>query len=550
MCGIPSGRMTAGRWKLVVAAFAMCMLGAAGVSAQTGPRLLVMPFENTTRDARVFWLGEASAVLVTDDLNTLGASAITRDERRAAFQRLQVPPAAVLTDATVIRIGQIVGAARVVVGTLQLEGDTLVIQMRSLAVEAGRIQNSVSERGPISDLFKICERLARSLVPPSPLPSQEIQAAHPPLTAFEQYIKGLLALTPPTAIGYLNAALKIHAGFDRARLALWDVYADQDADDRALQAVQPVPASSPWYREARFRAGLSQLRLKRLDEAFATFKALADARPTAHALNNVGVVQMKRSAMSQGGEPTLYFNKAAEADRTDPDYFFNLGYAYWMARDVQAAIYWLREAVRRDPTDGDAHFVLGAALAAAGHAGEASREKELARRLSSIYMEWEKRPGTDAVPRGLERIKNDVELPRASRVEDALAASGQRDQRGLAEFYLDRGRRLYKQESDRDALAELNRALFLSPYLAEAHLLVGRIHLRGGRFAQAVDALKISIWSSDSAEAHAVLAEAYLGAKDETSARTEAQRALALDPALESARRTLETIDARKTRSR
>ena len=40
-----------------------------------------------------------------------------------AFERLQVPPAAALTDATVIRIGQLVGAARVVVGSLQLEDD-------------------------------------------------------------------------------------------------------------------------------------------------------------------------------------------------------------------------------------------------------------------------------------------------------------------------------------------------------------------------------------------------------------------------------------------
>jgi len=183
------------------------------------------------------------------------------------------------------------------------------------------------------------------------------------------------------------------------------VYADQDAHDRALLAVQPIAASSPWYRPARFRAGLSQLRLKRPDDAFATFKSLADARPTPHAWNNLGVAQMRRTVTPQGGEPTFYFNKAAEADRTDPDYFFNLGYAYWMARDAQAAIYWLREALRRDPTDGDAHFVLGTALAAAGHAAEANREKELARRLSSTYVEWEKRPGTDAVPRGLERVK-------------------------------------------------------------------------------------------------------------------------------------------------
>src|SRR5439155_1038635 len=95
----------------------------------------------------------------------------------------------------------------------------------------------------------------------------------------------------------------------------------------------------------------------------------------------------RRSAIGtpQTGVATYYFHKAAESDPDDPDYFFNLGYGYWQDRDTQAAIYWLREAVRRNPADGDAHFVLGASLAAAGRSGEAAREKELARRLSSTY---------------------------------------------------------------------------------------------------------------------------------------------------------------------
>src|SRR5438093_13652035 len=72
-------------------------------AAQTRPRMLVMPFDNIRRDASIVWLGEASAVLLADDLNALGAAAITREERRQAFERLQVPASAMLTDATVIR---------------------------------------------------------------------------------------------------------------------------------------------------------------------------------------------------------------------------------------------------------------------------------------------------------------------------------------------------------------------------------------------------------------------------------------------------------------
>jgi tetratricopeptide (TPR) repeat protein len=529
-------------WQTAILAATLAVSSTGGAAAQTAPRLLVMPFENTTRDARIFWLGEAAAVLLSDDLNALGIPAITREERRAAFERLQVPPAAVLTDATIIRIGELVGASRVIVGSLQLEDETLVMTARSFSLDAGRIQSHVSERGPASELFAICDRLARGLAPSPQGPSVPMPRKDPPLSAFENYIKGLLAVTPSTAINYLNTALQIDPTMDRVRLALWDAYETQGAHDRALAAVTPVPSGSAWFRQARFRAGVSQLHMNRLDDAFTTFKYLADDRATARVLNNLGVVQIRRGSTRPGDDPSYYFKRAAEADRIDPDYFFNLGYAYWVAHDSQSAIQWLREALRRDPADGEAHFVLGAALAAAGNAAEAGREKELARRLSSTYAEWEKRPAAESVPRGLERLKSDVELPRARRGDDALASTGQRDQRGLAQFHVDRGRRLYAEERDREALAELNRALFLSPYLAEAQLLAARIHLRAGRVHDAIDALKISIWSLATAEAHAVLAEAYLALKDESQARVEAQRALSLDPALESAKRTLETI--------
>ena len=91
-------------------------------------------------------------------------------------------------------------------------------------------------------------------------------------------------------------------------------------------------------------------------------------------------------------------------------------------------------------------------------------------------------------------------------------------------------------------MAELQRAVFLSPYEAEAHLLIGRIHLRAGRPREAIDALKISIWSKDTVAARVTLADAYLRVKDAAAARTQAQKALAMDPASEDAKALLQKI--------
>lgn len=505
-------------------------------------RILVMPFENVTHESRIVWLGEAASVLLADDLNALGTRAITREERRKAFEELQVLQAATLTDATVFRIGQIVGASQVVVGTLRLEGDDLIVQARAIALESARVQSRATERGKVAELFAIFERVARRLTPP-PARDSGIIPPPPPVGAFENYIKGLLAETPGTAINYLRAALQADPRFDRARLALWDVYAEQSEHAQALEAVTAVPATSPLARRARFLAGLSQINLSRSADAFATFKALADQQATAPVLNNLGVIQLRRGGAPTTGTAVYYFTKAAEADPTDADYCFNLGYAYFFDRDMQAAMYWLREAVRRDPTNGDAHVVLAAVLTASGNLTEATRERELARRLSANVDA--KKPATvDAVPKGLERLKDEIDLPHGLRVEESLASGGQRDSQQLAAFYLDRGRRLFQREQDREALTELSRVVFLSPYQAEAHLLIGRIHLRGGQVQEAIEAFKIAIWSADNAAGHTALAEAYFEARDVEASRAEATRALELDPSASDARQLLNRLPA------
>jgi tetratricopeptide (TPR) repeat protein len=514
----------------------------AGVWAQTPPppRILVMPFDNVRREASIAWIGEAAAVLLADDLNALGVAAITREERRQAFERLQVPATAILSDATVIRIAQVVGASEVVIGAFHLEGDTLVVRARAIAIESGRVGHDAAERGPVPQVFVTFDRIARQIAPSGTQPGQ-VERPHPLLAAFESYIRGLLTEVPSAAISYLNQALAAEPTFDRARLALWDVYSDQGDHARAVEAVLPVAANSPWSHRAKFLAALSYLDLNQYDEAFAGFKTIADAQSTAAAWNNLGVVQVRRGTTPETALASFYFNKAIETDSSDADYFFNLGYAYWLTRDPQNAIHWLRETVRRNPADGDAHFLLGAALAAQGSTTESVRERELARRLSSKYEDWEKRPAEN-MPKRLERIKDGVELPRARQVEAALATS---DHAELARFHLERGRRSFQQENDREAILELNRALFWTPYAADAHLLIGRIHLRNNRVRDAIDAFKISLWSAETPEAHLALAEAYQQAKDIDAARVEAERAVVLDPSSADAKQLLLRIGGR-----
>lgn len=524
---------------LICFLFVDSRLAFAQAPAASGERFLVVPFENPAREGRLYWIGEASAVLLADDLNAFGKRAYTREERLDAFQRLQVPPVASLSHATVIRLGQVVGATHVVTGSLRLTGEMISVRARNIRLDTGRLEHEFVEAGSLDDLFGIFERVSRRLggqnASGSPSP-------RPALPVFENYIKGLIATSPPAKVGYLEAAIKLEPGFDRARLALWSVHHDQANGQAALVAAAAVPDTSPLYARARFSVALSLIQLNRLDDAFATLRTLADRAPSATLMNNIGVIQLRRPATPQTGRATYYFNQALKLDEDDPDYHFNLGYAYWAEKDAQSAIFWLREAVRREPADGEAHAVLAAALQATGAAAEAARERELATQLSSTYAEWAKKPAgpaAEAIPRGLERLKPSLEVSTLGRVDSAIAITGQREQKELATFHLDRGRRLFEQGSNTEAITELSRAIYLSPYEAAAHLLLGRIYMRTGQTAAAIDAFKIALWSGESVEGRIALAQAYLQMKDLAAAREALDRALALDPNSSEARELL-----------
>jgi len=299
-------------------------------------RILVVPFETPGRDGRTYWLGEGVALLLADDINARGLGAITRTVRERAYEQLHLPASAVLSRATVIKVGEIVGAAQVIVGEVTLEGDALSVHARSIRIDVGRADAEIVERGSLSDLFAVARRVARRAAPGG----SEAAATTTPLPqAFEQFVRGVVAEQPATRASFLEAALKLEPGYDRARIELWQARMDQAEYAKALAAVREVAADSPYGRRARFLSGVSLMALQKYDEAFALYKDLQAAAPAATILNNLGVVQLRRTAPAEEGKPVYFFTEAAKAAPNDPDVLFNLGYAYALDRDPQGAIY-------------------------------------------------------------------------------------------------------------------------------------------------------------------------------------------------------------------
>ena len=161
------------------------------VQAPSHDRILVLPFENAGNDALSHWLGEATAVLIADGLNDRGDAVISREERVRAFEELHLPLSATLSRATLIKIAHLLGAAELVVGTFRVEDRQLTIQAHPIRVDTGRVRAPVAERGPLTDLFDLHDRLVRHLAAgTSPAPCRFRAAAAAGLRELHQRPRG------------------------------------------------------------------------------------------------------------------------------------------------------------------------------------------------------------------------------------------------------------------------------------------------------------------------------------------------------------------------
>ena len=516
--------------------------------APSGPRVLVMPF-TVSVDAKAaggagasLWLGEAARLLLLEDFERLGVTTVTRDESTAAFDRLQLPVSAALTRATMIRVGELVGASEVVFGDLRL-GDQLTVRARMLRLGTSSAAPDVSRAGALTDIIPLFERTASELATATGRRSATPGKTEPPMPfpVFESYVKGLVSPTPSAQQRFLEGALKQAPHDPRLLLALWGVYAAQGQNEKALSVASGVSKDSPLSRKARFLAALSLIELSRFDGAAEQLTALNRERPSPVLSNALGIVQLRRPNGASAAAP--FFNRAVDAESSNTDYLFNLGYAHALAQDAPGALYWLREAVRFDAANGDAHLVMSAVLMSSSKTVEAQRELDLAKQLGT-------RPDastlavTTRIPPGLERLRTDLDVAPADRVDANIANPAQRDQRETAAFHLDQGRALFNAERDREATSELRRAIYLAPYEDLPHILLGKIYLRGGRLTEAIDEFKVAIWCRETADARVALARRAARVGRQGRRQREAERALVLDPSSAEAKAILKKIGA------
>ncbi|HEY9840215.1 MAG TPA: CsgG/HfaB family protein, partial [Candidatus Obscuribacterales bacterium] len=160
----------------------------AAEQAQTkGIRLVIMPFKNLTRVADDDWLSDSFAESLTMGLIKVEAlQLVERSQLQNLLKEQAFSQSAYVDESTAPRLGQMLGANVVVLGSFQKVGDQLQANVRFVDVETGKIdgKRAAQVQGQFNAIFDLQKQLATELI------SQlNIQARPAELAELEKTVK-------------------------------------------------------------------------------------------------------------------------------------------------------------------------------------------------------------------------------------------------------------------------------------------------------------------------------------------------------------------------
>ena len=196
----------------------------ASIPART---LAVTPFAISMRDTALAPLAYGLADLLTTDLaRSSQLQLVDRIALDATLRELRLVETGRVDPATAPRVGRVVGARRLIVGSLaQPDGRTLGIQARVADVATTELQRNVAATAPIDDIlraekelaFRIFDALGVRLTPAERVAVEQRQTQNlAALLAFGRGVRyELEGRLDPAAESYI-AALRQDPGFQRA----------------------------------------------------------------------------------------------------------------------------------------------------------------------------------------------------------------------------------------------------------------------------------------------------------------------------------------------
>jgi Tfp pilus assembly protein PilF/TolB-like protein len=505
---------------------------------------LVLPFENNTKDATLDWIGESFAETLTSDLASPRLLMIDRRERAAAFDQLGMPASSILSDATIYKVADAVDASRVVLGRYELKNNVFIATAQVLDMDSPSLSKSFTESGLFGTLLDIESGLAwqlqQFLRPNYPLSKEEYLAERkaPRIEAFENYVRGLMSKERSDQVRFFRTAQRLDAMYTKPAFELGMIYFHDKDYATSILWLSKLRRSDPDYLEASYFLGLAYLYQQRYEQSAAAFRVVEMELPLNEVYNNLGIAleRLDRPGALQ------YFEKAAASNPADADYQFNLGFAQWKRSQFPEACGRFRKSLENSASQ-VTRAVYVECLKKIGRPEEAARQQQYliaAQIPAAIKFE------------NLERAKDTYDgssfrqLRRVVELQEELKHT-KLSPREHAEVHLEAAQDALKQNSERQAVDELEFAIDLDPENPRPYLELAEIHLKAGRLDAAAKSCDRALEADKSPEGYVLLARIYLAQGKPDEARAQIEDAFRLDPTNAAAASLQEEINARST---
>jgi tetratricopeptide (TPR) repeat protein len=490
-------------------------------STSHGHLILVLPFENRSGDQNIDWMGEAMPEIVNRRLESAGFLPIGREDRLYALDHLGLPPNFRPSRASTIRLAQNLDADSVIIGTYASDGKRLTITARILDINALRLSAPVETQVDLTRLLDgingLAWQLVRQIEPTYPVAEQTFIAADSklPLSAFENYIRGLVEALAIERARHLKEAVRIDPTYYPAWLALGKLYFHEQEYELAASALGKIPNNDAGALDAAFDRGLASFYTGNYVQAEESFAFVAMQLPLSEVINNQGVAASRRNH-----DATALFQQAVRADPQDPDYRFNLALAFRRRNDIPDAMREVGECLKLRPQDTEAQVLLSSLQSVAANGAVKTNASATAAASPAGPLERIKRNYNETAFRQAAYEIDQMQamklatLPAPARAA-ALNAAGVR--------YLSSGLLL-------EAERQFQSAIQADKTDAAAHAGLAEVRERSGDAANARIEAQQSLQLKPNSDAHLVLARLDLQGNQLSSAAGEVSQALQLDP--------------------
>ena len=508
--------------------------------------VLVFPFENRSSRADLNWVSESFAETLSSRLSGPGFYVLERGERNAACDQLGIPADTPLTVASEYKVAQTLGVDWAVLGKFNVEGSGLTASARLLDLRQLKLFPAIEVTGELAELVDLQTRLVWRLM-----------AAHDPnftvgaeedfdrrfpevrLDAFENYIRGILATDDPTRIHFFLESDRLDPADHRAAFALGRLYFAQKDYANSAKWLRKLAPDDPHYLESLFLFGVDEFFLGHYPSSERAFETIGREIPLDEVANNAGVLKARAGRY---GEALDDFERAFKSDPSDADFCFNRGVALWNLRRYDAAAKSLREAIRLNDHDSEAHTLLAVAL---GKLGDAAGERTQLEWLGRHEVGSEAALSRDVLPQPRlkknfdERAFRLLSLAVYNALEERLAGMPADEH---AAVHKSRGARFVNEGRFSEAEHELEEATSLVPGDRNARMSLAQVLEAEGKHQEAAGEYQTALKLQDSFAGRIGLARVYLSLGRPEQARQEVEAALKLEPGSREAQELIQQI--------